>query len=58
MKDKFGIDFSEASTWRGLVWIVSACGVALEPDEQNAIVAAGMAVAGLIGVFWKRYRHV
>lgn len=57
MKDTFGIDFSEASTWRGLVWIVSACGVALDPDEQNAIVAAGMAVAGLIGVFWKRYRH-
>lgn len=58
MTDRLGIDFSEASTWRGLVWIVSAFGVVLEPDEQNAIVAAGMAVAGLIGVFWRRYRHV
>lgn len=57
MTDKLGIDFSEASTWRGLVWFASACGVVLDPDEQNAIVAAGMAVAGLIGVFWKRYRH-
>ena len=57
MTDAFGIDFGEASTWRGMVWIVSACGVALNPDEQNAIVAAGMAVSGLIGVFWKRYRH-
>lgn len=56
MKDTFGIDFSEASTWRGMVWIVSACGVALDPEEQNTIIMFGMALSGVIGMCWKRYK--
>ena len=41
----------EASTWRGLVWLLTVSGVALRPDQIEAIVLAGMALAGLIGVF-------
>ena len=41
----------EPSTWKGLVWLVTAFGVALSPDEKEAIAALGMALAGLIGVF-------
>jgi len=41
----------EASTWRGIVAIITALGVALSPDQVEAIVAAGLAVIGLVGVF-------
>jgi hypothetical protein len=43
----------EASTWRGLVWLLTVSGVALRPDQVEAIVLAGMAIAGLMGVFLK-----
>jgi sulfur transfer protein SufE len=55
MKDQLGIAFSEASTWRGLVLIITALGVQLDPEQIDAIIAAGLALSGLIGVFWKRY---
>ena len=41
----------EPSTYRGVVWILTACGVALSPDQQTAVIALGMAIAGLIGAF-------
>lgn len=41
----------EPSTWRGLIWLLTAAGVALSPDQQAAIVAGGMAFAGLLGAF-------
>lgn len=40
----------EPSTWRGLVWLLTACGVSLSPELWEQITAVGMAVAGLIGV--------
>lgn len=40
----------EPSTWRGLIWLATACGVSLKPDLWEAITAAGMALAGLLGV--------
>lgn len=40
----------EASTWRGLVAIVTAAGVTLSPELGEAIVALGLAVIGIIGV--------
>jgi hypothetical protein len=43
----------EASTWRGLVWLLVASGVALRPDQVEALVVTGMALAGLLGVFLK-----
>ena len=39
----------EPSTWRGLVLISTALGAMLTPEQQEAIVTAGLLVAGLIG---------
>lgn len=39
----------EPSTWRGLVLIATAAGAALSPDQQEAIVAGGLLLAGVIG---------
>lgn len=44
----------QPSTWRGLTWGLSAIGVSLQPDQSQAIVTAGMAAAGLIGVFFEK----
>jgi len=41
----------EPSTWRGLIWLATVAGLTLRPDQVEAIVAAGMALAGLLGVF-------
>lgn len=41
----------EPSSWRGVVWILSAFGLAISPDQAAAIMAAGAAVAGAIGLF-------
>lgn len=43
--------FKEPSTWRGLVWLATVFGLSLRPDQAEAIVSVGMAVAGLLGVF-------
>ena len=44
---------SETSTWRGVAMIVAASGLAIEPNQFNAIAAAGIAVAGAINVLRK-----
>lgn len=44
---------SERSTWTGIIALVSALGIAVSPEQANAIAAAGAGVAGLIGVFTK-----
>jgi len=44
---------SENSTWRGLLLIATALGVKLEPELQNAILAAGLSAIGLINVIRK-----
>lgn len=41
---------SEASTLRGLLMIATALGVVLKPEVSDAIVAFGIAAAGLAGV--------
>lgn len=41
----------EASTWRGLVWLAMVAGLSLRPEQADAIVKVGMAIAGLLGVF-------
>ena len=43
----------ERSTWFGLIGIVTAAGVSLSPEQTEAIVAAGVAVAGIVAVFTK-----
>lgn len=40
----------EPSSWRGLVWLLTALGVSLDPDAAAALMSAGASLAGLIGV--------
>lgn len=42
----------EPSTYRGLVWLATAAGVALSPEQQQGLMALGAAIAGVIGLFW------
>jgi hypothetical protein len=44
---------SENSTWRGLILVATALGVKLDPELQNAILAAGLGLIGLINVIRK-----
>jgi len=40
----------EASTWRGLILIITSLGIVISPDQAAAITSAGMGLAGLAGV--------
>jgi hypothetical protein len=44
------VSLSQPSAWRGLIFIASSVGLVIQPELQNAIVAAGLALAGLVGV--------
>lgn len=41
---------AEPSTFKGIFLILTAVGVTLKPEMQNAIVSVGLALTGLIGV--------
>ena len=43
----------EESSWRGIVLLVTALGVKLDPERGEAIIALGLAVVGLINVLRK-----
>jgi hypothetical protein len=51
VKDR--VDFSEPSTWRGAVGILTAFGLTISPEQSAAIVAFGLGLSGLIAVFNK-----
>lgn len=40
----------EPSTWRGIILLLTAIGVPVAPQMAEAIVTAGLGVAGLVGV--------
>ena len=40
----------EPSTWRGFILLLTAFGVPLAPQLAEAIVTAGLGVAGLVGI--------
>jgi hypothetical protein len=40
----------EASTWRGICLFLTAVGVPIAPELADAIIATGIAVAGLVGI--------
>ena len=40
----------EPSTWRGLILLLTAVGVPIAPAMAEAIISAGLALAGLVGV--------
>ena len=42
----------ETSTWRGFLALLTAAGVVLSPEQQTAIIGAGMALIGVVGVFF------
>lgn len=51
MKDFILNRGKEASTWRGIIALLTAAGVAFSPEQADAIVALGLAVIGAVGVF-------
>jgi hypothetical protein len=42
---------SEQSTWRGIILLLTAFGIQMEPDIQGHIMALGLSLVGLINVF-------
>lgn len=40
----------EASTWRGVVMLLTAVGLKITPEMADAIISVGIAVAGLVGI--------
>lgn len=40
----------EPSTWRGIILLLTAIGVPVAPQLAEAIVTAGLGIAGLVGV--------
>jgi hypothetical protein len=44
---------SENSTWRGIILVATAAGATLNPELWEAIVAAGLAIVGLINIVRK-----
>ncbi|MFA6100446.1 MAG: hypothetical protein WC750_06295 [Patescibacteria group bacterium] len=42
----------EASTWRGIIALITAAGITLQPNQVEAIVAAGLAAIGIVGAFF------
>jgi len=52
MKDYILNRLAEASTWRGFVYLLTALGLSLGAAQAEAIIAAGMAISGVIGVFF------
>lgn len=43
----------EPSTWRGVVSVLTACGIALNPQQIEAIITVGLMIVGLIGTLTK-----
>ena len=44
---------NEPSTWRGAILIVTALGAHLNPEQTEAIITAGLMLAGLVGAMSK-----
>lgn len=51
MKDWFLNLISSPGFWRGVTYFTMAAGVKLAPEQENSIIAGGLAVAGLIHSF-------
>ncbi len=43
----------EASTWRGIIGLLTAAGISVSPEMLDKIVSAGMALMGVVGMFFK-----
>lgn len=49
MKEYFLERMKEPSTWRGLTLLLTAVGIPMAPGVSDAVIAVGLAIAGLIG---------
>lgn len=43
----------EPTTWAGIIALVTSFGVAIAPDLAEALVATGVAIAGVVAVVLK-----
>lgn len=50
MKEYIAARLKEASTWRGLILLATACGVPIAPHMGEAIITIGLALAGGVGI--------
>lgn len=50
MKDYILARMKEPSTWRGVIYVLTAIGVPIAPAVADSIIAVGLALAGLISV--------
>ncbi len=50
MKDYILDRAREPSTWRGAILFLTAIGVPIAPQMADAIVTAGLGIAGLVGM--------
>lgn len=50
MKDYLINRAKEASTWRGIILLLTAIGVPVAPAVADAIVSIGLALAGAVGI--------
>lgn len=46
----------EASTWRGVILVLTALGLELTPQTENIILQLGLLIAGSLGIFTKDKR--
>lgn len=44
---------SEPSSWRGMIGVLTSAGLIISPELGAQIVAAGLALMGLINIFRK-----
>jgi hypothetical protein len=50
MKDYLLQRAKEPSTWRGVILVLASCGVYIDPALADAIIAAGVGLAGIVGI--------
>lgn len=43
----------EASTWRGIIMVLTSLGIGIAPELITPIIAAGTGLAGVVGVVTK-----
>ena len=42
---------TQPSTWKGILGLVTAFGIVLEPQQATAIITAGLAVIAMVNIF-------
>lgn len=52
LKDYAITRLQEASTWRGIVLLLSVAGAKWKPEQIEAFILAGVALAGVIAVLF------